>query len=256
MNEKTSTLPEGPELIDLAVRTALKAHAGQKRKGTEIPYSTHPLAVGFILAKAGCTDEVIAAGVLHDVVEDSPVTLEEIKEMFGNEVAIIVERVSEPDKSLPWGQRKLETIEYLKRAPLDIKFVALADKFHNISSMASDYAEVGEELWSRFNEGKPEQGWYFRGLAVVLQDDTAGETYRSLHKQFEKKVDEVFGKAEHPENPLLLPPSLRPKLKPDSSIDSAVSSTLKNMFNKPRGQKGSLPYWWKEAQRLRKKLGD
>ena len=60
------------------------------RKGTDIPYITHPVAVGMILANAGCPDELIIAGILHDTVEDTEVTLEQIETEFGKAVADIV----------------------------------------------------------------------------------------------------------------------------------------------------------------------
>ena len=180
-------------MISKAIEISLEAHKNQARKGTEIPYVTHPLAVGFLLAKAGCTDDVIAAGILHDVVEDSEFTLTKIHGTFGDKVTEIVEGCSEPDKSLPWKERKQHTIESLKRAPLEIRIVALADKFHNISSMASDFAEVGQKLWDRFNGSKNEQKWYYEGLVFALRDNTTDEVYQELHSEFAKKVDSVFG---------------------------------------------------------------
>ena len=87
-------------MIDLAIEVAAKAHQNQVRKGTDIPYITHPLAVGIILAKAGCSDEVIVAGILHDTLEDTPLTLDCIQETFGPRVASIVKGASEPDRSL------------------------------------------------------------------------------------------------------------------------------------------------------------
>jgi (p)ppGpp synthase/HD superfamily hydrolase len=77
-------------MIDLAIEVAAKAHENQFRKGTDIPYITHPLAVGLILAKAGCSDDVIIAGILHDTVEDTSITLDYIRDTFGNKVSTIV----------------------------------------------------------------------------------------------------------------------------------------------------------------------
>ncbi|MFZ7110435.1 MAG: HD domain-containing protein [Desulfatiglandales bacterium] len=179
-------------LIDLAIETAVKAHRNQVRKGTDIPYITHPLAVGIILAKAGCSDEVIAAGILHDTVEDTAVTLEELQETFGEKVSMIVKGASEPDKSLPWEDRKRHTQAFLKEASPEVKFVALADKLHNIRAIASDYLELGEGLWERFNSGRGAQQWYYKSLVQALRDDSAGEAYQCLHMQFAQVVGEVF----------------------------------------------------------------
>ena len=180
-------------MINQAIETALEAHEGEPRKGTEIPYVTHPLAVGFLLAKAGCSDEIIAAGILHDTVENTRITLNDIRVKCGAKVAALVEGCSEPDRGASWKDRKRHTIDFLKSTSKDIKFVALADKAHNISSMARDYAEVGETLWERFNASVEEQKWYYEGLVVALRDDTADEACQDLHLEFAKTVKAVFG---------------------------------------------------------------
>jgi (p)ppGpp synthase/HD superfamily hydrolase len=180
-------------LIESAIELAAKAHHNQNRKGTDIPYITHPLAVGIILARAGCSDEVIIAGILHDTVEDTSVTLDCLRDNFGENVYMIVKGVSEPDKSLIWEERKNHTIDFLKGAPMDIKFVSLADKLNNITAIASDYVEIGEALWERFNRGKDEQKWYYKGLVQALHDDSANKEYQMLHSQFALEVSKVFG---------------------------------------------------------------
>jgi (p)ppGpp synthase/HD superfamily hydrolase len=182
-------------MIHLATQVAAKAHQNQLRKGTDIPYITHPLAVGIILAKAGCSDDVIIAGILHDTVEDTSITLDYIRDTFGKKVSTIVEGASEPDKSLPWEERKRHTQDFLKGASPEIKFVALVDKLHNIRTIAADYGEIGEEFWERFNRGKEAQKWYYQGLVQSLRDDSANEAYKTLHRQFVKQVGAVFGNA-------------------------------------------------------------
>lgn len=180
-------------MIDSAIEVALRAHQNQVRKGTDIPYVTHPLAVGIILAKAGCPDEVIIAGILHDTVEDTSVTLDDLREKFGEKVPRIVEGASEPDKSLPWEERKKHTQDFLRGASPEVKFVVLADKLANIRSIASDYSEIGDALWERFNRGKEAQKWYYQGLVQALRDESAVEAYQILYRQFTQKVEEVFG---------------------------------------------------------------
>ena len=180
-------------LIELAIEVAVKAHQNQVRKGTKIPYITHPLAVGIILAKASCSDEVIIAGILHDTVEDTSITLDDICEKFGEKVVLIVEGASEQDKTLPWKDRKCHTIDYLKGASREVKFVTLADKLHNIRSINADYVEADETFWERFNEGKEKQKWYYKGLVQALRDDSADKAYQTLHSQFAQEVSEVFG---------------------------------------------------------------
>lgn len=148
---------------------ATRAHRGQVRKGTDIPYISHPYAVGLILQKAGCREEVVSAGIMHDLLEDTDVTLEQIRVKFGLEVAGIVEGCSEPNHDdLPWETRKEHTITYLKTAPIEVRLVACADKLHNVRSMLVDYSRVGEELWKRFKRGREKQEWYYRAVAASL----------------------------------------------------------------------------------------
>ena len=93
-------------LIDLAIKVSTKAHEGQYRKGTNLPYISHPYAVGMLLMSYECTSEVVAAGILHDTVEDTELTLKDIEEQFGPKVASIVEGCSEPNKEWSWEERK------------------------------------------------------------------------------------------------------------------------------------------------------
>jgi len=168
--------------INKALVFAAVAHLDQTRKGTGVPYITHPYAVGMLLARSGCPEPVIIAGLLHDCVEDTAVTLDDIADRFGAEVAAIVQGCSEPDKELPWEARKQHTIDGLRHAGLAVQLVACADKLHNISSMIEDYRQVGEELWKRFNRDKHQQRWYYRELVQCLEGSEVGshELYRQL----------------------------------------------------------------------------
>ncbi|WP_042460246.1 HD domain-containing protein [Neobacillus dielmonensis] len=176
------------DVIDKALQFAAKAHAGQCRKGTDIPYISHPAAVAMILLKAGYSDAIVAAGILHDTVEDTEITLGDINCEFGPEIAAIVEGCSEPDKSLSWEQRKLHTIEFLKRASNDIKAVACADKLHNVRSILADYQQEGEEVWTRFKRGKDKQKWYYFNIVNSLQH----EGTFPLAEELEKEVNRLF----------------------------------------------------------------
>src|SRR5205814_6539887 len=124
-------------MINVAIEVAARAHYGQVRKGTDIPYISHPYAVGMMLARTGCPEEIITAGILHDTVEDTNITLEYLREKFGEKVASIVEGCSEPHHgSAPWEARKAHTLEYLRNAPWEVKVVTCADKLHNIGTIA------------------------------------------------------------------------------------------------------------------------
>ncbi|OLS40615.1 HD domain-containing protein [Bacillus sp. MRMR6] len=174
------------ELIEKALQIASKGHLGQVRKNTDIPYFTHPVAVGMILMKAGCRDELVAAGILHDTVEDTKLTLEDIKREFGPKIAEIVAGCSEPDKSLSWQERKDHTIDFLKIASEEIRIVACADKLHNIKSIYKDYEQVGDSVWSRFNAGKEQQKWYYTNMVESLGHQSSFPLLEELKTEVER----------------------------------------------------------------------
>ena len=176
------------DLIDKALQIASLAHEGQYRKNTKIPYIAHPAAVGMILQKAGYRDEMIAAGILHDTIEDTDLTLEDLERDFGKEVAVIVEGCSEPDKSLSWEERKEHTIEFLKSAPEEIRIVACADKLHNVRSIRQDIEQSGEEVWSRFKRGKDQQQWYYKNVVSSLGYNSKFP----LLEELEQEINRLF----------------------------------------------------------------
>ncbi|HEX9910972.1 MAG TPA: HD domain-containing protein [Desulfatiglandales bacterium] len=183
------------DLIDRAIETAVKAHQKQKRKGTRIPYITHPFAVGIILAKAGCSEKVVVAGILHDTIEDARIKPSRIREEFGEKVAFIVEKCTEPDKRRSWRERKQHTLDSVKEAVLDVKFVVCADKLHNIRTIARDYRKVGDRVWKRFRRGQEDQQWYYTSLVESLRITEGNPSYEKLYKEFKGKVREVFGES-------------------------------------------------------------
>ena len=178
--------------IDIAIEVAAKAHRDQVRKGTDIPYISHPYAVGLLLSKAGYSDEQVIAGILHDTVEDTKMTLNDIHEQFGEEIATIVKGCSEPDKSLSWEERKRHTIEFLKTATMETLMVSCADKLHNIRAMASDFKHMGDEVWNRFRRGKKEQAWYYQGLAKSIASRFPEQDYPPLVQEFLDEVHILF----------------------------------------------------------------
>ena len=160
-----STTPwEENMVLHRALLFATEAHKGQTRKGTDIPYITHPFEVAQILTAAGCSTALIIAGLLHDVLEDTDVTAEEVEREFGPLVLSLIQSNSE-DKSRSWEERKQHTIAYMaKEASLEELLLACADKLSNLRSIKADYTEYGEVLWSRFNRGKEHQSWYYSKL--------------------------------------------------------------------------------------------
>lgn len=159
--------------IEEAIEVAAEAHQGQYRKGTDTPYITHPYAVGLILMEAGCPEAVIIAGILHDTVEDTDLTLEFIRERFGDAIADIVEGCSE-NKALRWRARKTERIEALRTASPEVCTVTCADKLHNLRTIISEYDVIGDAVWDRFHGGVEDQAWYYRNiLGAIAERDAA-----------------------------------------------------------------------------------
>lgn len=178
------------ELIDYAIYFATKAHTGQKRKTEQdVDMIFHPFTVGMILQRAGAKTECVIAGILHDVVEDTKYTLEDIKEQFGTQVANIVDEVSE-NKSLPWKERKIETINKIKTASMDGKLVECADKISNLESLYNLYQEEGEEVWKSFNKPKEEQKWYYTNMYQAVLMNTTEENM--LFDRYKRILNKVF----------------------------------------------------------------
>lgn len=155
-------------MIKEAVAFAEQAHSGMVRKGTPIPYITHPLEAAMIMMTMTEDEELTAAALLHDVIEDAGVSYETLRERFGCRVADLVWEESE-DKSKTWLERKGATINFLKTAGRDSKMLALSDKLSNIRSTSRDYLLMGEKVWERFNvKEKGKHAWYYLSVAEVL----------------------------------------------------------------------------------------
>ena len=181
------------EKIFKAIEFAAAAHRGQFRKGTKLPYIYHPLGVGQILIEHGCTEDIVVAGILHDTIEDTAVTSEDIAENFGHKITEIVVGASEPDKSDTWENRKQHTIEYLHKAPIAVLLVIAADKLDNINSMLIDYEKEGEALWLRFNRPKEKQQWYYRTLMTVFKNRINREPGIKIVDQISEGIEKLFG---------------------------------------------------------------
>ena len=153
---------------DEALRFAARAHRSQLRKGTDIPYIAHPVAVSVILLRHGFGEDLAVAGLLHDVVEDCDVPIARIAAAFGPQVARLVEAVSETKAAggaeRPWEERKAEKIAHLLAGGPDVAALKAADALHNIHSILVDMAEVGAAVWRRFKRGATPTLWYYREI--------------------------------------------------------------------------------------------
>jgi len=189
-------------MVFRAIKFVADAHQGHYRKGTNIPYISHLMNVMKILCEIGCDKETIAAGILHDVLEDTSVTNEQVERIFGKRVATIVLGASEPDhdrngmnEKTSWSLRKQHTVEFITReATLEQLLVSCADKLDNITAIKQDYVLNGEKLWERFNAPKSDQQWYYTALAAAIDQRSIefGEPLSSLSQRFTSTVKEVF----------------------------------------------------------------
>ena len=172
------------KLLDKAIVFATKAHEGQLRKGTDIPYILHPLEAASIVATMTTDDEILAGAVLHDVVEDTNTTIEQIRDLFGERVAEFVDFESEDKRkdlpaSITWTIRKHENIRRLRNAPVDALMITLGDELSNVRAIKRDFDALGDEIWQRFNQkDKKEHYWYYQSIADCLDELKNYQVYK------------------------------------------------------------------------------
>ena len=162
--------------LEEAILYAAIMHQGSVRKLKGIPFILHPMEVAQILSAMTDDVEIITAGILHDIVEGTDGTLEEIKKRFGNRVASLVSSQSEnthpgEERGESWKQRKEESLLVLKGTQdLGVEMLWLADTLSNLRSLAGAYAEYGEELWKQLDQSDPAlQCWYYKSIAEQLE---------------------------------------------------------------------------------------
>ena len=179
--------------IDKAIGFAARAHEKQRRKIGAVPYIAHPVAVAFILQQMDCTETVVIAGLLHDTVEDTKVTIEEVREKFGDKVAAIVAGCTEPPKKqFKWEERKVHMIVPLRHPPLPIKLVAAADKYHNLSHSLHNQRKKGLGLWKYFGKGEEQQAWYYRTVSESIAANVPNPEQYPIFEQLSTIVEEIF----------------------------------------------------------------
>lgn len=179
------------EMVKKAKEFAEQAHAGQTRKTSGRPYFGHPMRVARILAEAGMAPHVVAAGFLHDVVEDTSITMEEIHQQFGASVSNLVAFNTE-DKDKTWEERKSHTLDHLITGTIEQKALVVADKYANLLEMVEDASELGEDkIWSSFKRGKEQQYWYFSGVANSSVENVS-VPLPSFFQEYKQTVEEFF----------------------------------------------------------------
>ncbi|MGJ4733669.1 HD domain-containing protein [Leptospira levettii] len=190
-NQVDSYRPKLGKKFNEALVFASELHAEQRRKGTEIPYITHLLAVASIIGECGGTEVEVIAGLLHDSIEDQggQKTFEIIKQKFGIGVAEIVLECSDTDivPKPPWKERKTAYLNHLKESKnQSVILVSCADKLHNLRSIKSDLSEIGELVWNRFSAPKEETIWYYRELLKIYK-------MKNAPKRLTIEMDEIIG---------------------------------------------------------------
>ena len=174
-------------MYNKALVFAIEAHINQKRKDGK-PYINHPISVAIELAKNGADDELICAGLLHDTIEDTTVSYDELKEEFGEGVAELVSGDTE-DKKLSWKDRKKATIEFAKTTDnRRCQMLICADKLSNLKDIKESIERCGDETWSIFRYGKNEQAWLYTSLVDALKplEDL------TMYKELKQIVTEIF----------------------------------------------------------------
>lgn len=187
------------ELLDRAIIFAVKAHHNTERRGKGFPYIVHPMEAVEIVASITPDQELLAAAALHDTIEDTDVTVEQLREEFGDRIAELVHSESDQlngevftggaNEEETWHTRKQAAIDRLAAAPHDAKIVAMGDKLSNMRAIWRDYQTKGDELWNIFHvKDKKSHEWHYRGLANSLSELSDTFAYR----EFVRLIDEVF----------------------------------------------------------------
>ena len=177
---------------------AIKAHKGQVRKSDkEKPMIIHPINVGQILKQYGFDENVVSAGYLHDVVEDTSYEIGDIKDNFNDDIASLVYGASEPDKSLSWEERKKHTIEETKKLDLRHKVVICADKISNLEDLKILFEIKGKYDFSAFKRGYESQKWYYTEVynSLIFNEDENNPMFIRL----KELIDEIFNNKDNDE---------------------------------------------------------
>lgn len=174
-----------------AIRYACHIHASDVRKGTEIPYVAHLLAVASLVVEDGGSEDEAIAALLHDAAEDQGGRrrLDDIRTRFGESVARIVDGCTDTceDPKPPWRGRKERYLSRLQDEPPDVLRVSLADKLHNARAILRDFLTYGDDLWRRFNAARDDQLWYQQSLREIFLERSPGP----MATEFARVVSEL-----------------------------------------------------------------
>ena len=163
---------------EAALGLAASAHREQLRKGSDVPYIVHPAHVSVILIRHGFDEDVAIAGLLHDVIEDQDVSLQQIEAHFGpavtEMVAVLTERKRDGDTERPWEARKREALHQIRQASQGAVAIKAADALHTTRTLAADLRRLGPEVWVPFKRGPEESSWYYHQIAEIVGQRLVG----------------------------------------------------------------------------------
>jgi (p)ppGpp synthase/HD superfamily hydrolase len=181
--------------LEQALRLAAVGHQGQVRRGGDVPFVEHVVAVAWILDRAGLDEDVMIAGLLHDLVEDTFATLEDVASRFGPVVAELVAHCTEvktddQGRKRPWIDRKRDHLAALAAAPAEARAIVLADKLHNLLSIEIDLRE-GRPVWSEFHAARDQVLWYYRAMIACCAGRTTDPRLQPLASRCREVLDVV-----------------------------------------------------------------
>jgi len=173
-------------LIEKAIRIIVVAHANQKRKNDGSPYVVHPLMVAIKLMKYNFSDEVIAAALVHDVLEDTDIPEQELRDNLGNEVVEMVKMVTN-DNSLSWEDKKSKYVEMVRNGSKEVKAISIADKIHNAENFLFTHSQIGSEIWEKFSRGKETKMWFEEEMLKMFKETWS----HPMIKEYEELVEQM-----------------------------------------------------------------
>lgn len=191
-------MPYGDKFED-ALTYAARLHRDQTRKGANVPYVTHLLAIASIVGESGGTEDEVVAALLHDAPEDrgGRKRLEDIRARFGDGVADIVDGCTDTyeDPKPDWRPRKETYVAHVREVPAPVQLVSAADKLHNARSILADLRSLGDELWDRFTGGKEGTLWYYRALVEAFEAAGTNAVVEELDRVV-REIEALSGHAE------------------------------------------------------------
>ena len=177
-------------LIEKAARIAVSAHKDQLRKD-DSPYIVHPFMVALKLVKYNFSDTIVAAALVHDVLEDTEFPKDKLRDELGDEVLEIVKAVTN-DSSLSCEEKKIKYIETVRNGPEGAKAVSIADKIHNFESLIAAYSEQGPDIWKKFNSNEKQRAWFEKEILKMFKEAWEHpliEEFEKLLKQKKEKIE-------------------------------------------------------------------